>query len=60
MPGLPVLGLSQYVEQLYARELLADRAGGVGYLLKAGYLTMSNSPRRCARWQPTALCWIQK
>src|ERR1700760_2203812 len=34
MPGLPVLVLSQYVEQLYARELLADRAGGVGYLLK--------------------------
>jgi len=26
--------LSQYVEQLYARELLADQAGGVGYLLK--------------------------
>jgi DNA-binding NarL/FixJ family response regulator len=34
VPGLPVLVLSQYVEQLYARELLADRAGGVGYLLK--------------------------
>jgi DNA-binding NarL/FixJ family response regulator len=33
-PGLPVLVLSQYVEQLYARELLADRAGGIGYLLK--------------------------
>ena len=33
-PGLPVLVLSQYVEQLYARELLADQAGGVGYLLK--------------------------
>ncbi len=33
-PGLPVLILSQYVEQLYARELLADRSGGVGYLLK--------------------------
>jgi len=32
--GLPVLVLSQYVEQLYARELLADDAGGVGYLLK--------------------------
>jgi DNA-binding NarL/FixJ family response regulator len=32
--GLPVLVLSQYVEQLYARELLADRSGGVGYLLK--------------------------
>ena len=33
-PGLPVLVLSQYVEPLYARELLADRHGGVGYLLK--------------------------
>jgi DNA-binding NarL/FixJ family response regulator len=34
VPGLPVLLLSQYVEQLYARELLADQMGGVGYLLK--------------------------
>jgi DNA-binding NarL/FixJ family response regulator len=34
IPGLPVLVLSQHVEQLYARELLADGAGGVGYLLK--------------------------
>ena len=34
VPDLPVLVLSQYVEQLYARELLADRAGAVGYLLK--------------------------
>jgi DNA-binding NarL/FixJ family response regulator len=34
VPGLPVLVLSQYVEQLYARELLADQNGGVGYLLK--------------------------
>jgi len=33
-PRLPVLVLSQHVEQLYARELLADRAGAVGYLLK--------------------------
>ncbi|MFI6814531.1 response regulator transcription factor [Nonomuraea sp. NPDC050328] len=33
-PGFPVLVLSQYVEQIYARELLADGAGGVGYLLK--------------------------
>ncbi|MFG1779826.1 LuxR C-terminal-related transcriptional regulator [Micromonospora sp. NPDC049051] len=33
-PGLPVLVLSQHVEQLYARELLADGAGAVGYLLK--------------------------
>jgi DNA-binding NarL/FixJ family response regulator len=34
IPGLPVLVLSQYVEQLYARELLADGSGSVGYLLK--------------------------
>jgi DNA-binding NarL/FixJ family response regulator len=34
VPGLPILLLSQYVEPLYARELLADQAGGVGYLLK--------------------------
>jgi DNA-binding NarL/FixJ family response regulator len=34
VPGLPVLILSTHVERLYARELLADRAGGVGYLLK--------------------------
>lgn len=33
-PGFPVLILSQYVEQLYARELLSDGRGGVGYLLK--------------------------
>lgn len=33
-PGLPVLILSQYVERTYASELLADGAGGVGYLLK--------------------------
>jgi DNA-binding NarL/FixJ family response regulator len=33
-PGLPVLVLSAHVEQLYARELLADGAGAVGYLLK--------------------------
>jgi DNA-binding NarL/FixJ family response regulator len=33
-PGLPVLVLSQYVEQLYARELMASGGGGIGYLLK--------------------------
>ena len=33
-PGLPILVLSQYVEQLYARELLSDGHGAVGYLLK--------------------------
>ena len=34
LPGLPVLMLSQHVEPLYARELLATPNGGVGYLLK--------------------------
>ncbi|HEX5595767.1 MAG TPA: response regulator transcription factor [Micromonosporaceae bacterium] len=34
LPGLPILVLSQHVEQMYARELLSDRGGGVGYLLK--------------------------
>ncbi|WP_244932379.1 response regulator transcription factor [Nocardioides sp. W7] len=33
-PGLPVLVLSQYVESLYARDLLAGGEGAVGYLLK--------------------------
>ena len=33
-PGFPVMVLSQYVEQLYARELLASGEGAVGYLLK--------------------------
>ena len=33
-PGFPVLVLSQYVEQLYARELLSSGDGAVGYLLK--------------------------
>jgi DNA-binding NarL/FixJ family response regulator len=34
VPGLPVLVLSQHVEQLYARELLSSGVGGLGYLLK--------------------------
>jgi DNA-binding NarL/FixJ family response regulator len=33
-PGFPVMVLSQYVERLYARELLASGTGAVGYLLK--------------------------
>jgi DNA-binding NarL/FixJ family response regulator len=32
--GSPVLVLSQYVEVSYADDLLADRRGGIGYLLK--------------------------
>jgi DNA-binding NarL/FixJ family response regulator len=34
VPEVAVLVLSQYVETVYARELLADARGGVGYLLK--------------------------
>jgi DNA-binding NarL/FixJ family response regulator len=33
-PGFPVMVLSQYVERIYARELLASGEGGIGYLLK--------------------------
>jgi DNA-binding NarL/FixJ family response regulator len=48
MPGLPVLVLSQYVEQIYARELLACGTGGIGYLLKDGSPTAPSSSTRCA------------
>jgi DNA-binding NarL/FixJ family response regulator len=34
IPGLPVLVLSQYVEESYAAELLTGGANGLGYLLK--------------------------
>jgi DNA-binding NarL/FixJ family response regulator len=34
VPGTPILVLSQYVEVSYADDLLADRLGAVGYLLK--------------------------
>lgn len=34
IPALPVLILSQYVEETYAVELLSGGTGGVGYLLK--------------------------
>lgn len=33
-PGTGVVVLSQHVQRRYARELLGDRAAGVGYLLK--------------------------
>lgn len=34
LPEVGLLVLSQYVEETYARELVADGRGGVGYLLK--------------------------
>jgi hypothetical protein len=67
VPGLPVLVLSQYVEPLYARELMADRAGGVGYLLKDRVSQLGRSSTRCTgspaagprwtgRWWRS--CWV--
>jgi DNA-binding NarL/FixJ family response regulator len=52
VPGTPVLVLSQYVERQYATELLADQAGGVGYLLKdrvADIREFMDALRRVAR-----------
>ncbi|HSO29906.1 MAG TPA: response regulator transcription factor [Candidatus Sulfomarinibacteraceae bacterium] len=52
VPGTPVLVLSQYVERQYAAALLADRAGGVGYLLKdrvADIREFMDALRRVAR-----------
>ena len=49
LPGTGVLVLSQYVEEAYARELLADNAAGIGYLLKdrvADIDTLTDAVRR--------------
>lgn len=51
LPGTGVLVLSQYVEEAYARELLADDAAGVGYLLKdrvGDVETLTDAVRRIA------------
>ena len=48
-PGLPILVLSAYVEQSYARELFADGHGAVGYLLKdrvANLATLNDAIQR--------------
>ena len=61
VPGLPVLVLSQYVEQLYARELLADRSGGVGLPAQGpGVQRRARSSTRCARWPAAARRWIPR
>src|SRR2546430_6076451 len=52
VPGLPVLVLSQYVEESYAVELLSAGAGGVGYLLEervADVAEFLDAVRRVAR-----------
>ena len=51
IPGLPILVLSQHIQRLYARELLADGAGGIGYLLKdrvAGGTELTDALHRVA------------
>ncbi|TCO62967.1 response regulator transcription factor [Actinocrispum wychmicini] len=51
-PDLPVLVLSQYVEERYAVELVSAGAGGVGYLLKervADVAEFVDAVRRVAR-----------
>ena len=53
LPGLPVLVLSQYVEQLYARELLADGAAPSATCSRTGCLTAGSSPTRSSG-SPTA------
>jgi DNA-binding NarL/FixJ family response regulator len=40
-PGVGILLLSQYVEVAYARELLSDGKGGIGYLLKDRVASLS-------------------
>ena len=60
LPGLPILILSQHVEPLYARELLSDGTGGVGYLLKDRVSDVASSSTRCAPWPPAAPRWTPR
>ena len=51
-PSVGVVVLSQYLEDRYARDLVGDRADGVGYLLKnrvAELSTFVDAVRRVAR-----------
>ena len=56
-PGFPVLVLSQYVEQLYARELLASGEGGDRLPAQGpGLRRRASSSTACAGWRPAAPC----
>jgi DNA-binding NarL/FixJ family response regulator len=59
-PALPILVLSQYVEQLYARELLADGAGAVATCSRTGSSTAPSSPTRSAGSPAAAPSWIPR
>ena len=60
VPGLPVLVLSQYVEQLYARELLADGTGGIGYLLKDRVINSGQFVDAVRRVAAGGTAWIPR
>jgi len=53
LPGAPILMLSQYVDVSYADDLLADRTGAIGYLLKDRVAEVSEFLDGLAR-SPTA------
>ena len=63
-PETGILIVSQYVEQAYASELLADGRGGLGYLLKDRIMDVDDfvaavsgsapaAPRSTRRWSPS-------
>jgi DNA-binding NarL/FixJ family response regulator len=49
IPGAPILMLSQYVDVSYADDLLADRTGAIGYLLKDRVAEVSEFLEHLAR-----------
>ena len=50
--GLPILVLSQYVEEQYATELIGGGAAAVGYLLKERVADVAEFLDACAGWRP--------
>ena len=53
LPGLPILILSQYVEQTFARELLAAARAASATCSRTVWPTRGSLSRRCGAW-PTA------
>ncbi|GAB3868363.1 hypothetical protein GCM10027610_125230 [Dactylosporangium cerinum] len=53
-PGLPVLVLSQYVERLYARDLLADRPARSATCSRTGSVRSASSSTRSTASPPAA------
>ena len=54
LPAIGVLVLSQYAEEGYALELVADSPEGVGYLLKDRVADSTASSTRCGAWRRAA------